>query len=94
MNLKLRKPLYTSEDTGKWVIKNKTNNEKEKKEDVINNPSHYTMHDIEPLDVIENWQLGFHLGNCIKYIARCEYKGTKIQDNIAVKLSFRLDLGL
>lgn len=60
-----------------------------KEKDIINNPSHYTMHDIEPINVIESWQLGFHLGNTIKYIARCEYKGTKLQD--LKKARFYLD---
>lgn len=36
------------------------------------NPSHYNKHNIEPIDVIEDWELSFHLGNVIKYI--CRYK--------------------
>lgn len=40
----------------------------------INHPQHYNMHSIELIDVIEDWQLGFHLGNAIKYIARAPYK--------------------
>ena len=34
----------------------------------------------EVIDVIEDWGLGFSLGNAIKYIARCEHKGNKKQD--------------
>lgn len=30
--------------------------------------------------MIEDWELGFNLGNCVKYIARCELKGNPIQD--------------
>ncbi len=43
-------------------------------------PAHYTNHNIEPLDVIEDWELGFHLGNVVKYIARYKYKGAPRQD--------------
>lgn len=94
ISLKLRKPIYTSENLMKQVV-NKTIQKDDKKKDneidkdLINNPPHYTMHDIEPLDVIESWKLGFHLGNCVKYIARCEYKGTKLQD--LKKARFYLD---
>lgn len=38
------------------------------------NPAHYKDHSIEPIDVIEAWGLGFHLGNCVKYIARLGLK--------------------
>lgn len=48
--------------------------------DKINHPSHYTYSEIEPINVIEAWNLGFCLGNAIKYIARAEYKGTELED--------------
>lgn len=48
--------------------------------DNINHPPHYTYSDIESIDVIEAWNLGFHLGNALKYIARSEYKGSKVAD--------------
>ncbi len=38
------------------------------------NPAHYRMGAIEVIDAIESWQLGFHLGNAIKYIARAGRK--------------------
>ena len=35
------------------------------------NPSHYHGdREFEPIDVIEDWGLGYHLGNALKYIAR------------------------
>ena len=37
--------------------------------DVINRPEHYTFSGIEVIDAIEAWDLGFHLGNVVKYIA-------------------------
>lgn len=30
--------------------------------------------------MIEAWGLGFSLGNCVKYIARCDHKGTRTED--------------
>jgi hypothetical protein len=42
--------------------------------------SHYKQSKIEAIDVIEDWKLGFCLGNCIKYIARAEHKGQKLSD--------------
>ena len=50
------------------------------KKDMVNHPSHYNKGKYEVIDVIEDWGLGFSLGNAIKYIARCEHKGNKKQD--------------
>jgi len=48
--------------------------------DDINHPSHYTTGTIEVIDAIEAWQLGFHLGNVIKYVARASHKGEWLTD--------------
>lgn len=50
--------------------------------DSINHPPHYAELKPEPIDVIESWALGFHLGNCVKYIARAGRKNveTRLQD--------------
>ena len=48
--------------------------------DNINRPKHYNQGRIEPIEVIEDWELGYHLGNVIKYIARAEHKGKLIED--------------
>lgn len=48
--------------------------------DHINNPSHYTKGKIEVIDFIEDQDLNFHLGNAIKYICRCRFKGSHIDD--------------
>ena len=46
--------------------------------DTVEEPSHYVEgREIEPISVIEDWQLGFHLGNALKYIARA---GRKSED--------------
>lgn len=50
------------------------------KEDMVNSPKHYTFGKIEVITVIEDWQLGFHEGNCIKYIARAKHKGNELED--------------
>ena len=42
--------------------------------------SSYNFGKIEAIEVIEDWKLGFNLGNAVKYISRCEHKGTKEQD--------------
>ena len=48
--------------------------------DPIVRPAHYTFSAIEPIDVIEAWQLAFHLGNVLKYLARAGRKGSKLDD--------------
>lgn len=48
--------------------------------DTINKPAHYTQSTIQPIDVIEDWDLNFHLGNTIKYICRHRNKGKPIED--------------
>ena len=42
--------------------------------DSVNHPHHYTFGKLEVIDVIEDWGLGFHLGNAVKYIARAGRK--------------------
>lgn len=42
--------------------------------DSVNRPAHYTFGKIEVIDAIEDWKLGFHLGNTVKYIARAGKK--------------------
>ena len=45
----------------------------------VNHPSHYQQ-GIEPIEVIESWDLNFSLGNVIKYTLRAPYKGKEIED--------------
>ena len=45
----------------------------------VNHPSHYNQ-GIEPIEVIERWDLNFNLGNVIKYTLRAPYKENMIQD--------------
>ena len=47
----------------------------------INNPSHYCEgRSFEPIDVINDWQLNFNLGNVVKYISRAGRKDDILQD--------------
>ena len=41
----------------------------------VDHPAHYNAGKYEVIDVIEDWSLGFNLGNAIKYIARADHKG-------------------
>ena len=40
----------------------------------INHPEYYNTGEYEVISVIEDWELGFHLGNAVKYIARAGRK--------------------
>ena len=44
------------------------------------NPAHYKDLSPEPIDVIEGWGLGFHIGNAVKYLARAGKKGDALED--------------
>ena len=46
----------------------------------VNHPAHYNVGKIEVIDAIEDWGLGFSLGNAIKYIARADHKGKPVED--------------
>ena len=46
----------------------------------VNHPAHYNTGNIEVIDAIEDWGLGFCLGNAVKYIARADHKGKPIED--------------
>jgi hypothetical protein len=47
--------------------------------DSVKNPAHYTEGRIyEPVKVIEDWELDYHLGNALKYISRAGRKGESI----------------
>lgn len=50
------------------------------KPETVNHPRHYNMGTFEVIDVIEDWQLDFNLGNAIKYIARAPHKGNQLED--------------
>lgn len=58
--------------------------------DTINCPSHYCEgRKYEPIDIINDWDLNFNLGNVVKYISRAGRKDNIIQD--LKKASFYLN---
>jgi hypothetical protein len=40
----------------------------------IDHPPHYASGKIEVIEALEDWGLGFHLGNVVKYVARAGKK--------------------
>lgn len=51
------------------------------KKEMVNHPEHYQSgKGYEVMDIIEDFNLDFCLGNAIKYILRCEKKYAKTQD--------------
>lgn len=48
--------------------------------DSVNHPSHYQGKTIEVIDIIEDFDLNFNLGNAIKYILRAGKKGGYQED--------------
>ncbi len=52
------------------------------KPEQVNHPAHYGGKDnpYEAIKVIEAWDLGFHLGNAVKYISRAGKKGALLED--------------
>ena len=48
--------------------------------ELVDHPAHYNRGKYEVIDVIEDWHLGFNLGNAIKYIGRCGHKDDPVQE--------------
>jgi hypothetical protein len=48
----------------------------------VDHPAHYGGADntYEAIKVIEAWELGFNLGNVVKYISRAGKKGSRLDD--------------
>jgi len=49
-------------------------------QDNINHPLHYKSSKMECIEIIEAFQLNFHLGNAVKYIIRSGKKGDAKED--------------
>lgn len=50
--------------------------------ELVNHPTFYNTGKIEVIDFVEDQQLGFHLGNVVKYICRAGKKYNSL-DNIS-----------
>ena len=48
--------------------------------EAVNHPSHYQGNKFEVIDIIEDYKLGFSLGNAIKYILRAGKKNNYKED--------------
>ena len=48
--------------------------------EAVNHPAHYQANGIEVIDIIENFELNFNLGNTVKYVLRAGKKGNKKED--------------
>jgi hypothetical protein len=46
----------------------------------VNHPAHYNMGNIEVIDIIEGFDLNFHIGNVVKYVLRAPHKGKTLED--------------
>ena len=48
---------------------------------MVNHPDHYrSKHGVEVIDIIEEFGLGFHLGNVVKYVLRAGHKSNELED--------------
>jgi hypothetical protein len=52
----------------------------EPESDPVNHPAHYKVGGIETIDFIEAKGLNYHLGNVVKYIARADHKGDRLEN--------------
>jgi hypothetical protein len=73
------KPAAGKTTRGIKVIATYTSN-KSIKSDMVNHPPHYKAGGIETIDFIEAKNLGYNLGNVVKYVSRADLKGNKLED--------------
>jgi len=50
------------------------------KKEMVNHPDHYQGNKFEVIDIIEDFKLGFHLGNVVKYVLRAGKKDATAQE--------------
>lgn len=48
--------------------------------ETVNHPDHYQGNKYEAIDIIEDYNLNFHLGNVIKYVLRADKKNDRVED--------------
>ena len=48
--------------------------------EAVNHPAHYRSGGLEAIEVIEAFELGFRLGNVVKYVLRSDRKGAPVGD--------------
>ena len=75
------KPAARKYSKGMKVIATYTSNKSiYSKADMVNHPPHYKAGGIETIDFIEAKNLGYNLGNVVKYVSRADLKGNKLED--------------
>jgi len=75
------KPAARKATKGMQVIAVSTSNKSiHSKADMVNHPPHYKAGGIETIDFIEAKNLGYNLGNVVKYVSRADLKGNKLED--------------
>lgn len=52
------------------------------KKETVDHPQHYNPGVYEAINVIEHYNLGFHLGNSVKYILRAGKKHDNVKEDI------------
>jgi hypothetical protein len=52
------------------------------KKEAVDHPEHYNPGVYEAINVIEHYNLGFHLGNSVKYILRAGKKHDNVKEDI------------
>ena len=50
--------------------------------DPVNHPSHYQANGLEAIDVIEAFELPYHLGNVVKYVLRAGRKNDSPEEDL------------
>ena len=50
------------------------------KKEMVDHPDHYQGNKFEVIDIIEDFKLGFHLGNVVKYVLRAGKKDATVQE--------------
>lgn len=79
------KPQHKTVETNDDKNDVKTDTKTTEDETIESLSSHYHQGNVEPIDLIESMDLNFNLGNVIKYVARCNYKGQKKEDLLKAK---------
>lgn len=76
VNRKFESRVLTAEEAMKLLDLEQTPSEKE----TVNHPDHYQGNKYEAIDIIEDYNLNFHLGNVIKYVLRADKKNDRVED--------------
>lgn len=61
--------------------------------ETVNHPEHYLGNKFEAIEIIEDYNLNFNLGNVIKYTLRADKKGKKAEDLKKAKWYIERELG-